>query len=118
MTAQIAGVGPHSRRLRRIQIEATFVFDILRSQNGTRAFWLQQEIPEDARCLFTSLDHERNVLTLYVESAEFDEVPMYAQPPDWRISVGYWQLSDAELQEQGRVSSYMPIHRKKVESDA
>lgn len=70
---------PQSHRVKRLQIQASIFLHLLRN-DGTRLL-KSEGIPEDAGAVAFSFDgYGLNVITIYIESAEFPEVQEGDQP--------------------------------------
>lgn len=78
------------RRIRVLSVDGDHWLDLLRGLNRSHLVECEH-IPDDARVVGIVSNEVLNTIQLYVESAEFAEVPESLRAPEWNVSISvHW----------------------------
>lgn len=98
------------RRLRRLDVSASFLLELLRGFDGTQAPIVGTTVPEDARVVGVTVGERLDTISIYVESAAFALVIADGHVPLWDINLSTWFLSSEERtrQQEQQALGYWP----------
>jgi len=75
-----------TRRIRELRIEAEHWPDFVRRLNGNAFLMGETALPEDARVVGLTITLSASTVSVFVESAAFEEVAEGTVPPLWTIA--------------------------------
>src|SRR5712671_1238032 len=90
------GAEPRKRRVKAWSIEVPRLLDLLRANDGIRRVHMDG-LPADAQPVGVGIDHRWNTVVIYLESAEFDEVPDSQPSPE--LYVAFTEFLEREVPE-------------------